>query len=144
MQLWSCAPNQNNQMFKYHRMAIFWLNLVVNVWVFGTNRRIGASQRKVGIVVVDCHLKGNLKWTYLTAEKGSHFNILKPQVASDALTSELDDAQDESESDTFLDTLRKFLLLLSLLFFVAFCAYAIYFVANQSRIGQRKKHDEVV
>ena len=40
-----------------------------------------------------------------------HFNILKPQVASDALTSELDDAQDESESDTFLDTLRKFLLL---------------------------------
>ena len=146
VQLWSCAPNQNNQMFEVSQDGYILVKSsgkCLGFWHQQEDRRLPAEG--VGIVVVDCHLKGNLKWTYLTAEKETpHFNILKPQVASDALTSELDDAQDESESDTFLDTLRKFLLLLSLLFFVAFCAYAIYFVANQSRIGQRKKHDEAV
>ena len=96
-------------------------------------------------MVVDCHLKHSLKWSYLTVEKDSaHFNILKPQVASLASNSKIVDAQGEVEDDTMLDTLRKFLLLLSLLFFVAFCAYAVYFVAIQTNIGRKKKNDELV
>ena len=146
VQLWSCAHNQNNQMFEVSQDGYILVKSsgkCLGFWHQGKDG--GLPAEGIGIVVVDCHVKSSLKWSYLTVEKETpHFNILKPQVASDALTSEVDDAQDESEGDTFLDTLRKFLLLLSLLFFVAFCAYAIYFLANQFRIGQRKKHDEAV
>ena len=103
VQLWSCAHNQNNQMFEVSQDGYILVKSSGKCLGFWHQGRMVASQRKgLASWLSIAMLKGNLKWSYLTVEKETpHFNILKPQVASDALTSEVDDAQDESEGDTF-------------------------------------------
>ena len=53
-----------------------------------------------------------------------------------------EDENDGNSDDTYLDRLRKFLLLMSLLFFIAFCGYLMYFLIRRDRTGRGKKRDD--
>ena len=53
-----------------------------------------------------------------------------------------EDENDVNSEDTYLDRLRKFLLLMSLLFFIAFCGYLMCFLIRRDRTGRGKKRDD--
>ena len=107
------------------------------------------------IISVKCDSKHAIRWTYLAVQKeDAHLNILKPQAAKSVVPStplikedDTNGGYDEDENDgnlddTFLDRLRKFLLLMSLLFFIAFCGYLMYFLIRRDRTGRGKKRDD--
>ena len=164
VQLWSCVNNHNNQLFEVAQDGGIVVKSTFECLGFeatGGKRHNGYPKENDPVIVVQCHTKNALKWTYLDVKPDTFYSVLKPQAAKNGPLSTKEDLnQDDGYSDqyldeddgdsidgldnTYLDRFRKFLLLLSFLFFLAFCSYLLYFIIRRNQTGRGKKNDERV